>query len=289
MKHNYHHIDLNSNPGTFPEGFFQNLEIPVEKTREEVWAELEGRLTEMSSHKILVFKSHSLIIGIAAAILLFAGIFSLLRFYTATVDCPSGQHLSYILPDGSSVEMNADSRMAFKPLWWRFARKINFEGEGYFEVEKGKKFEVVSDIGRTVVLGTSFNIYSRDSEYKVTCITGMVKVVSYTSDEAVLSPEYEASVNSAGNITVRKETGAMISHAWINNMFNFTAVPLVQVLNEIGRQFDVTVSLKAGLDYSYTGYFSKDRPVEEVLTLVCKPFGLTFVRISEKEYEISQN
>jgi ferric-dicitrate binding protein FerR (iron transport regulator) len=185
--------------------------------------------------------------------------------------------------------MNADSRMAFKPLWWRFARKLNFEGEGYFEVEKGKKFEVVSDFGRIVMLGTSFNIYSRDSEYKVTCFTGKVKVISFTSDEAVLSPEYEARVDSDGNIVVWKDQNAGVSNAWINNMFNFTARPLIQVLNEIGRQYDVTIQLKTKLDYSYTGYFSKDKPVEEVLTLVCKPFGLTFARISEKEYDIYQN
>jgi len=179
--------------------------------------------------------------------------------------------------------------MAFKPLWWWYSRKLNFEGEGFFEVEKGKKFEVVSNVGRTEVLGTSFNIYSRDREYKVNCITGKVKVTSFTLDEVVLSPEYQAKVDSEGNIEVWKEFKAGLSHSWVSNMFNFTARPLVQVLNEIGRQYNVTVTSKAGLEYSYTGYFSKVRSVEEVLTLVCKPFGLTFVRISEKEYEIFQN
>jgi ferric-dicitrate binding protein FerR (iron transport regulator) len=110
------------------------------------------------------FEYHKLVLGIAAALLLLAGIFSLLRFYTTTKSCPAGQHLSYILPDGSSVEMNADSKITFHPLWYRFARKIDFEGEGYFEVKKSKKFEVVSESGTTEVLGTSFNIYSRDNE-----------------------------------------------------------------------------------------------------------------------------
>jgi len=288
MKHDYNHIDLNSNPVKAPEGFFRNLEIPFTKTREEVWAELEEKLSEKPAPKILVFKSHKLVLGIAAAILVLAGVFSLLRFHTTTVYCPSGQHLSYTLPDESKVEMNAESKMSFKPLWWQFARKINFEGEGYFNVEKGKEFEVVSDIGRTIVLGTSFNIYSRDREYKVTCITGKVRVISYSSAATVLNPGYEASINSEGYLIVRSETNASATLSWTKSMFNFTARPLIQVLNEIGRQYDVTVNLKAGLDFSYTGYFSKDRPVEEVLTLVCKPFGLTFVRISEKVYEISQ-
>ncbi|MCK9399906.1 MAG: FecR family protein [Bacteroidales bacterium] len=289
MKKSYDYIDSSYSPAKDPEVFFQNIGIIYEKSREEVWAALDERLTEKPASGIVIFNSYRLAFGIAAAILLLAGIFSLLRFYTTPISCPAGQHLSYTLPDGSTIEMNADSRMTFNPLWWQFARKLNFEGEGYFEVQKGKKFEVVSDFGRTVVLGTSFNIYSRESEYKVTCFTGKVKVISFTSDEAVLSPEYEARVDSDGNIIVWKDQNAGVSNSWINNMFVFTARPLIQVFNEIGRQYDVTIMFKTKLDYSYTGYFSKDRPVEEVLTLVCKPFGLTFARISEKEYDIYQN
>lgn len=289
MKHSYDHIDSNPDPAKTPDGFFQGLEIHYDKTREKAWAELDARLSQEPVPKRLVFRPYRLTIGIAAAVLLMAGIFSLFRFYQKAVYCPPGKHLSYILPDGSSVEMNADSKITFKPLWWRFARQINFEGEGYFEVEKGKKFGIISDFGRTEVLGTSFNIYSRDSEYKVTCITGKVKVISFASAETILGPEYKASITSEGSITISKEPSADVTVAWTRNMFNFTASPLIQVLKEIGRQYDVMFNLKSGLDYSYTGYFSKDRPVEEVLTLVCKPFGLTFIKISEKEFEISQN
>jgi transmembrane sensor len=123
---------------------------------------------------------------------------------------------------------------------------------------------------------------------KVTCLTGKVKVISFSSDEAVLSPDYQASIDSDGNITVTKDEEPGVSNAWINNMFKFTSRPLIQVLNEIGRQYNINILVKTSQDYSYSGYFFRDKPVEEVLTLVCKPFGLTFVRISEKEYEIFQ-
>jgi transmembrane sensor len=285
----YDHSDLNLNPGNNQEGFLRHVEIPYEKTREEVWTELDNKLTEKSSSKILIFKSYRTAISIAAAILLLAGVFSLLRFYTSTISCPDGQHLSYVLPDGSTIEMNADSRLAFHPLWWRFSRKLDFEGEGYFQVEKGKKFEVISALGRTEVLGTTFNIYSRDNEYKVTCMTGRVKVTSYKSKMAILSPNFEASVITDGIIMVQREPDAEASISWVNNMFNFIARPLGEVFKEIARQYGIKIILNAGADYMYTGYFLKDKPVEEVLTLVCKPFGLTFARISEKEYEISQN
>jgi ferric-dicitrate binding protein FerR (iron transport regulator) len=156
-------------------------------------------------------------------------------------------------------------------------------------VEKGKKFEVVSALGRTEVLGTTFNIYSRENEYKVTCMTGRVKVTSFKSKVAILSPNFEASVISDGIIMVQREPNTEASISWVNNMFNFTARPLGEVFKEIARQYGVKIILNGGTDYLYTGYFLKDKPVEEVLNLVCKPFGLTFTRISDKEYEIFQN
>lgn len=289
MSKNKRHIDLNLSPVNKPGGFLQKVEIPYKKTREEAWAELDEKLTEKPSPKFLIFSSHKVIFSVAAAILLLAGVFSLLRFYTSTVTCPEGQHLSYVLPDGSKIELNVDSKIAYHPLWWRFSRKLDFEGEGYFQVEKGKKFEVVSAFGRTEVLGTAFNIYSRENEYKVTCMTGRVKVTSFKSKVAILSPNIEASVNSDGIIIVQRNLKPEENNAWVNNMFNFTARPLGEVFKEIARQYGIRIILNAGADYMYTGYFLKDKPVEEVLTLVCKPFGLTFARVSEKEYKIFQN
>lgn len=288
MKHNYDHIDQHNNPGV-PEDFFRKLEVPYERSREEVWGSLANRMADKPAGKIVAFNSRRLIYAAAAVIILLAGVVSLLRFYTTTVYCPSGQHLSYNLPDGSTAALNAETKLSYKPLWWRFSREMTLEGEAFFEVERGKKFTVFSQIGRTEVLGTSFNIYSRDNEYKVTCLTGKVKVISFASAEAVLSPEQAAQINSKGGIAISREVKASDSHAWTNDMFSFTSRPLALVLHEIGRQYDVSITLKSPVDYLYTGYFTKNRPLEETLTLVCTPFGLTFAKISEKEFEISQN
>jgi transmembrane sensor len=213
-----------------------------------------------------------------------------MRFYTNTVECPAGQHLAYVLPDGSSVQLNAESTLKYHPLWWSFSRSLKFEGEAFFEVTKGSKFEVFSDMGTTAVLGTSFNIFSREDEYKVTCFTGKVKVSSpVTSEQVIITPDYKAEISKNGSITVSKEQKPSSDISWINNMFNFNAQPLSIVFKEIERQYNIQIQSNIALDYYYTGYFSKDKPVEEVLALVCKPFGLTFVRLSDNSYKIIQN
>ncbi len=290
MKHNYDHIDPNFEPGKGPEDFFRHLQPPFEKSREEVWDQLSSRIEEKKpAGKLIQLSVYKLVAGIAASILILLGVFSLMRFYTSTVECPQGQHLAYALPDGSTIQMNASSTLKYHPLWWRFSRTLDFEGEAYFEVMKGKKFEVRSESGTTTVLGTSFNIFSRENVYKVTCFTGKVKVTSPTDKEVVLNPDYKAEIDQQGNIMVAKEQKPSADIAWINNMFNFNGRPLMQVLEEIGRQYNVTIEFPSGINYYYTGYFSKDKNVEEVLTLVCKPFGLTFVRLSDKSFKIIQN
>ena len=72
-------------------------------------------------------------------------------------------------------------------------------------------------------------------------------------------------------------------------MFSFKARPLRLVFDEIERQYGVDIVLQGEGNYLYTGYFSRNKPVEEVLELVCKPFGLTFARNSEKSFEVYQN
>lgn len=288
MKNNYDHIENQINRE--PDGdFFDRVEIPYGKSRDEAWLALEEKLSDPSRGRLRALRPGLWLSGIAAGLLLLGGIFSLFRFYTKSVYSPSGQHITCELPDGSKAFLNAESRITYRPLWWGIAREVKFEGEGYFEVEKGKKFSVASKAGTTEVLGTSFNIFARDMEYKVTCITGKVKVISYSDAEVILGPEYSAEVSGNGDIRMTKAVDGSQTHSWVNNMFNFTSRPVELVFEEISRQYDVKIRLALPAGLLYTGHFSKNRPLEETLTLVCTPFGLTFARISDKEYEISQD
>lgn len=275
-----------NNPATDPGDFFKKVEIPYARSKEDVWAAISSQMEEERPPKTARIFSFRPVMAVAATLLLLIALFSIMRFYTKTVDCPSGQHLTATLPDGSSVEMNAGSTLKYHPLWWWASRSLRFEGEGFFRVEKGSKFNVRSDMGETSVLGTTFNIYSRDDTYRVTCFTGKVKVTSVTKEEVILGPDYTASVNKSGNIIVRKEKQPETTISWRENMFNFTAAPLEEVIREVERQYGVSISMEPGMDLYYTGFFSKDKHVEEVLNIICKPFGITYVKTADGSYRI---
>jgi hypothetical protein len=105
----------------------------------------------------------------------------------------------------------------------------------------------------------------------------------------VLVPSYQAEVNADDNIMVKKSVNLDNTSSWLAGKFSFTAQPLRLVLNEIERQYGVRINFQSENEYLYTGFFSREIPVSEVLELVCKPFGLTFAKRSEKTYEVYSN
>mgnify|MGYP002639479751 CR=1 FL=1 len=265
--------------------FLNKVEVDHNKTKEDVWKQLENNIYEKPTVNRRMLNRYAY--SIAAALVILFSAFAFLKYYTLTVNTNKGQHLVFSLPDGSKVSLNAESTIKYHPYWWRFSRQIDFEGEAFFEVEKGKVFQVGSSAGKTFVLGTSFNIYSRDGDYNVDCITGKVKVVSPEKFEVILTPSYSASIQTNGKIYVSKFSSQMKSSEWINNMFSFTSVPLIEVLKEVERQFNIEIETNISSELIYTGHFSANRNIEETLDLLCKPFGLQFEKISIQKYRLN--
>jgi ferric-dicitrate binding protein FerR (iron transport regulator) len=284
MKENNENIGLDA-VDRKSKAFLSGGKFVWEKSNAEIWESIESRIEnqpEGRDRKLYFIK-----LSIAAGILLLLGLSGFLRFYTIRIETSSGQHLAINLPDQSKVELNARSKIAYHPYWWQFKRSVKLEGEAFFEVEKGRKFEVESINGTTRVLGTSFNIYARDNEYKVTCLTGQVLVKSPNGTEAILSPTDKAELQSDGQFKVSKGIETHPEISWRKNIFLFTAVPADLVFAEIERQYGVQIELPAGNASLYTGNFNKDQDIEEILNYVCPALGLKYSRISGVKYKIS--
>lgn len=265
--------------------FFSGGTFVWSKSQDDVWAEMESALAAKPVRKSTVNLDFAKWL-VAASIVLLIGLVSFMRFYTKDIQTEAGTHLLVQLPDKSTVNLNAQSSVEFNPYWWRFNREVKFEGEGYFEVEKGKKFTVVSKLGTTKVLGTSFNIFSRDEVYRVICLTGRVKVTSKSKHEVVLLPNNKASIQKNGTIDVFEDIDALPEISWRNNLFMFTATPIRNVFKEIERQYGVTILADIDSYVLYTGNFTKDQNVEDILGYICPALGYKFVNKSTNVYYI---
>ena len=264
--------------------------IPWKRSKEEVWNSLKNNIDEQPEARKISFGSYILRLSAAAVILLLVGSAAFMRFYTRTVTSQSAEVVNLELPRGSKVMLNAETIMKYNPLWWKFNRKIRMEGEAYFEVSKGNEFTVISESGTTTVLGTTFNIYSRKGDYEVSCYTGKVRVGSVNSgEEVILESNRKASIDEVGYLAVNEEPSRSINQDWRSGHFKFTSMPVTRVFDEISRQFGFTIKGTENLDLIYTGNFSKDQSIEEVMNLVCKAFGIDFVSEDENTYRIIVN
>ena len=285
MKQKKGHINLDA-VDRQSKAFFSGGTFRWEKSEDEIWSILEGKIDAQPRVRSSILNISFTQWAIAASILIFFATGSFLRFYSVSIQTPDGQHLVAELPDQSKVDLNAESTLTYYPFWWKITRIIKLEGEGFFEVQKGKKFTVISSKGSTQVVGTSFNIFAREEIYKVTCVTGIVKVKSKAGFEAILRPNSKAEILPGGKINVLENIQTYPEISWKQNIFLFTASPVFQVFREIERQYGVHIESKVD-DFSlYTGNFTKDQNVEEILEYVCPALGLKYIRKSVGEYLI---
>ncbi len=267
--------------------FFAEGTFEWTKNQNEVWLTILDGITTIPAKKSIYINLK--VLAIAASFIVFIAVGSFLRFYENTISTTSGVHQIVELPDGSSIELNAASTLKYHPYWWRFKRILELDGEGFFDVVKGNNFIVKSNVGETQVLGTSFNILSRDEIYEVTCLTGSVKVTSTSKENVIIKPNSKAEIKQNGKINVLKEIDTYPEISWRKNIFLFTATPLRNVFLEIERQYDVTIKIDVESMDLYTGNFTKDKSVEDILGYVCPALGLKYVKNSTKSFVIIED
>lgn len=266
--------------------FFSGGEFVWNRSEAAIWANLETRLVQPSRGRVLTVNFSAVRWAVAASVIAILSLTGFMRFYTVQVESSAGQHLEAALPDGSHINLNAESSVSYHPYWWKVQREVKLSGEAFFEVTKGRKFAVESAKGTTQVLGTSFNIYARADVYNVTCVTGTVKVKSALGYEAIIKPNSKAIVSPNGKINVLTNIETFPEISWRKNIFLFTATPVRKVFREIERQYGVKIDLRTNDESLYTGNFSKQQNVEEILNYVCPALGLKFNRESTGKFVI---
>ena len=287
MNQEKRHRDKKNDPDGLSDLTLSNAKIPWEKSKEEVWNNLEERLATQDPspvpiQRLLPAKQW---LAMAASLLLLLSVSGFMRFYTVKTFCPQGVHTSLQLPDGSDVELNASTHLSYHPYWWFISREVKLEGEAFFHVEKGKKFKVLSSKATTEVLGTTFNVFARDEDYIVTCHTGSVRLSeTITGSAVILSPNERGQMEPSGGFSVTQVESGRTSPGWTANLIMFSSAPLRLVFEEIERQFGIVIETPEVMQQVYSGNFSLNQSVENILSLLCLPFDLEYERQTGTKY-----
>lgn len=234
---------------------------------------LEQVLSTIKSDKLKTRNWLPNAIKIAAVFVLCFSVY----FYTTTLDTTintlASQKQSVKLPDASVVELNAMSTLVFNESKWADNREVSLEGEAFFKVAKGSRFDVKTEDGIVSVLGTQFNIKQRDHYFEVICYEGKV-AVTYNSNMTKLLPGDSFFVLDGKLIATEKENQAIPS--WLQNQSRFKSLPYREVIAEFERQHNVSIVLE-NIDDSllFTGSFTHN-DIEIALKSITLPLHLTY-------------
>lgn len=160
-----------------------------------------------------------------------------------TIKTPNGGQYNVTLPDGTSVVLNAASKLKFPIIFSDNERKVELEGEAYFEVSKDarKPFKVVSGKQIVEVLGTHFNInsYEDEPQIRTTLLEGSVLVKGST--EILLKPGEQS--RTGHDVEDFRVTSVDVQNevAWKNNIFFFENVSIKNCMRQISRWYDVAI------------------------------------------------
>lgn len=179
---------------------------------------------------------------------------------------PRGMDFKVILPDGSEVWLNAESTIEFPTSFLGNDRQVILKGEAYFKVARNENspFVVISDRMKVRVLGTEFNFknYTEETSH-VSLVKGTVEVSCIDSEQSsvTLKPGQDAWWNETGEIHVREVDTYAVTQ-WVDGFFYFDNTPLVEVLRELGRWYNLGVVFRNAAGMHYKMHFSASRDEE---------------------------
>lgn len=207
--------------------------------------------------------------GLVASVLLLVGMVSLF-FIHIDQNTAYGAQKIVKLSDQSTLYVNANSKVNY-PYLFRYNRIVHLEGEAFFEVSKNKgPFIVNTDLGQVKVLGTSFNVVSRDDFFEIVCYTGTVEVTHLTTIERLHAGE---SIRFVSNKTKTWTENTVIQDKpqWINGTSDFKSVPYHVVIKAVENQYHVKVKYPDSLqNVLFSGHFTHHN-LDKALQSVCVP------------------
>ena len=156
---------------------------------------------------------------------------------------PRGGENTVVLADGTTVHLNAGSKLTYPVRFVGKRRTVILEGEAYFDVVADEKrpFVVQTHLGEVIVLGTAFNVnaYADAPVCYTTLVRGKVKFSTPYTADITLSPGEQAVVSANGSekrvVDLEEYVG------WVNGVYTFNNRSLGEIMQTFERWYDIQV------------------------------------------------
>lgn len=231
--------------------------------------------------------------AVALIVILFAGSAYLYSRYhnigslSTNVVTAAADRATVNLPDGSTVELNGNSSLGYALSGFNSdTRRIEFQGEGYFDIVKNKSSRfIIESYGLEVTVhGTSFNLSAREGDgyASLYLVDGAVSMKStVTGKNVTLEPEQKATlIYATGDIEVSSIDYNDNPLAWKSRRLMFRNATLATVVSRMEEYYGCEFVLDSTLvSERFTGMIPLDN-IELATAVVEKTFNTSLPRSS---------
>ena len=166
-----------------------------------------------------------------------------------------------VLPDSSTVWLNANARLVYPRSFEDVNRKVSISGEAFFQVRKDKNHPFIVDIGKLQV------------EVRISLLEG--KVALYEKGQSsksakILMPNQEAKYSpSNGEIMISPIRMDNVM-SWITGKFSFEDNTLAEIGEELERAFHVKIHIEneAIRKKTFNATFEDKETLDEILSIL---------------------
>ncbi len=275
--------------------------LTAEESFDLIWKEVRKE-NKRSGYSIgyRIFKT--VVVSAASVLLILASVFSYRqltsRSHVLTKNdepfiiekvSPAGQKSKIFLPDGSSVWLNADSKLQYTSDFNEKYRTVWLTGEAYFDVksDQNKSFQVKSGNVAIKAFGTSFNVntFIGNQEVEVVLDQGDLIIENLFSSlipgmplRARLNPGERALYSLKNSeFTVNKVNNTFDYTCWKNGILSFHNDDFETVINKLERWYGVnfTWSDQPGEEWTFSGEFNNEY-LDNVLNKLVSSEGIRF-------------
>jgi len=269
--------------------------------KSEMFNSIKTRLHLKGSTRVSFYRP---LYRVAAAILLLVAVSSVLYFNlpivgehaqldtsSAVIETKYGERRTIVLPDESTVVLNGNSKLKYSKNWSGQIREVWIDGEGFFAVQHTKshqKFVVHTREGLSVeVLGTKFNVKSREHGSEVLLTEGKVKLnVDNTEAPVYLNPGELATVKE-NQLSKRVVEGIQYT-SWVRSKLVFDKTPLNELAQILQDTYGLKVSFQnEGLEQRQLSGEISSASADDILFAIAETFNIKVTKMDDKTVILS--
>ncbi|MBK5723133.1 FecR family protein, partial [Dysgonomonas sp. Marseille-P4677] len=190
-----------------------------------------------------------------------------------TMIMPAGQYGQLVLPDGSLVWLNAQSRLEFPSRFGSDGRNVFLDGEAFFEVaaNEDNPFIVHTKNYSVKALGTKFNVRSFDEgeHSRTSLLTGAVDIELNTSKKKFSLHPNEQLDYQNGEVSLSPISN-LSYFEWKDGLLCFENESMKDLLMRLGQCYAIEFEIKneSILTDKYTGKFKIKDGIEQALKVL---------------------